>query len=79
MERIIEKIVKELHESNLVGRCVRNKLSWDTQTIYGDIHDYLKDMYMDEGLSLHDREVIAERLIGKYVIQHIYEINLKVK
>jgi hypothetical protein len=76
---MIEKIVKELHEKNLVERLIRKKAKWDTQTIYGDIHDYLKDVYMGEGLSLHDREVIAERLLGKYVIQHIYEINLKVK
>ena len=76
---MIESIVKELSENNLVESLILNKKSWDSQTIYGDIHDYLKDMYMWCGLSLHEREVIVQRLLGKYVIKHIYEINLKVK
>jgi hypothetical protein len=27
-------------------------------------------------LSPHDRQVVCERLLGKYVIKHIYEVKL---
>ena len=60
----IESVIKELESMDIVNY---------TQTIYGDLGDYLRDMYM---LSLHERQVVCERLIGKYVIKHIYEVKL---
>lgn len=71
----IESVIKELVSVDIVSHFLhkRSKKVGDTQTIYGDLHDYLRDMYM---LPLHDREVVIERLIGKYVIKHIYEVKL---
>lgn len=71
----IESIIEELERVDIVDRFLHKhiKKAGDTQTIYGDLHDYLRDMYM---LSLHDREVVVERLLGKYVIKHIYEVKL---
>jgi glutathionyl-hydroquinone reductase len=71
----IESVIKELVSVDIVSHFLHkcSKKVGDTQTIYGDLHDYLRDMYM---LPLHDREVVIERLIGKYVIKHIYEVKL---
>ena len=70
---MIEKIVEELHKQDLVKKLLRKKSVWDGQTIYGDLHDYMRDMY---DLSLHDREIVVERLLGKYVIHNIYDVVL---
>ena len=70
---MIEKIVEELHKQDLVKKLLRKKSVWDSQTIYGDLHDYMRDMY---DLSLHDREIVVERLLGKYVIHNIYDVVL---
>ena len=71
----IESVIKELEGMDIVDYFLhkRIKKADDTQTIYGDLGDYLRDMYM---LSLHERQVVCERLIGKYVIKHIYEVKL---
>lgn len=69
----IENIIEELDKKDIVSRFLRNKQAWDTQTIYGDLNDYMKDMYE---LNPHDRHVVIERLLGKYVIKHIYEVKL---
>lgn len=70
----IESIIEELVKVDIVGRFLHKpKKCGDTQTIYGDLSDYLRDMYM---LSPHDRQVVCERLLGKYVIKHIYEVKL---
>ena len=70
---MIEKIVKELHKQDLVKKLLRKKYVWDGQTIYGDLNDYMRDMY---DLSPHDREIVVERLLGKYVIHNIYDVVL---
>jgi hypothetical protein len=70
---MIEKIVEELHKQDLVKKLLRKKSVWDGQTIYGDLNDYMRDMY---DLSLHDREIVVERLLGKYVIHNIYDVVL---
>ena len=71
----IESIIEELVKVDIVGHFLHKhvKKVGDTQTIYGDLSDYLRDMYM---LSPHDRQVVCERLLGKYVIKHIYEVKL---
>lgn len=69
-------IVEKLHEEGIVERLLRNKRAWDTQTIYGDLNDYMRDMYGN--LPLHEREVVIERLLGRYVIQNIYQVVLKI-
>ena len=70
----IESIIEELDKKDIVGRFLHSpKKAWDTQTIYGDLNEYMKDMYE---LDPHSREVVIERLLGKYVIRHIYEIKL---
>lgn len=70
----IESIIEELERVDIVGRFLHEvKKEWDTQTIYGDLNEYLKDMYL---LNVDDRQVVCERLIGKYVIKHIYEVKL---
>lgn len=68
----LQKIFQE--ESGLVERLLRKKRSWDTQTIYGDLCDWMRDYHND--LSLSEREEVIERLIGHYVIKHIYEVKL---
>lgn len=69
-----ESIIEELERVDIVDRFLHKvKKEWDTQTIYGDLNEYLKDMYP---LNVHDRQVVCERLLGKYVIKHIYEIKL---
>ena len=70
----IEKIVNELVDADIVGSRIRRKRVWDTQTIYGDLCDYMRDYHND--LSLHEREVVIERLLGKYVIKNIYKVKL---
>jgi hypothetical protein len=70
---MIEKIVEELHKQDLVKKLLRKKSVWDCQTIYGDLNDYMRDMY---DLSPHDREIVVERLLGKYVIRNIYDVVL---
>lgn len=71
----IESVIEELVKADIVDRFLHKhiKKAGDTQTIYGDLNDYLKDMYM---LSPHDSQVVIERLLGKYVIKHIYEVKL---
>lgn len=70
----IESIIEELVKVDIVGKFLRKpKKCGDTQTIYGDLNDYMRDMYM---LNSHDRQVVIERLLGKYVIKHIYEVKL---
>lgn len=69
----IESIIEELDKKDIVGRFLRNKKAWDTQTVYGDLNEYMKDMYE---LDPNSRAVVIERLLGKYVIKHIYEIKL---
>ena len=73
MEYDLESIIEELNKTDIVGSFLRNKKTWDKQTIYGDLLDYLRDMYMRNP---DDRQMVAERLIGKYVIKHIHEIKL---
>ena len=68
----LQKIFQE--ESSLVERLLRKKRSWDTQTIYGDLCDWMRDYHND--LSLSEREEVIQRLIGHYVIKHIYEVKL---
>jgi len=70
---MIDKIVEELHKQDLVKKLLRKKSVWDGQTIYGDLNDYMRDMY---DLSPHDREIVVERLLGKYVIHNIYDVVL---
>ena len=41
----------------------------ERQTIYGDLMDWLRDMY---SLSLNDRNHVAKLLLGDYVIHHQY-------
>jgi hypothetical protein len=41
----------------------------ERQTIYGDLMDWLRDMY---SLSLNDRNYVAKLLLGDYVIHHPY-------
>ena len=41
----------------------------ERQTIYGDLMDWLRDMY---SLSLNDRNYVAKLLLGDYVIYHPY-------
>lgn len=68
----LQKIFQE--ENDLVERLLRKKRSWDTQTIYGDLCDWMRDYHND--LSLSEREEVIQRLIGHYVIKHIYEVKL---
>ena len=73
----LEKIFQEEKESNLVGRLIRKKSfkrDYDTQTIYGDLHDWFRDYHCE--LSLEEREHVIQRLIGQYVIKHIYQVKL---
>ena len=71
----LEEIVNRLVEINIVECYLRRpKKYWDTQTIYGDLCDYMRDYYNE--LSLYEREVVIERLLGKYVIKNIYEVTL---
>lgn len=71
----IESIIEELERVDIVDRFLHKhiKKAGDTQTIYGDLNEYLKDMYL---LNVDDRQVVCERLLGKYVIKHIYEVKL---
>ncbi len=74
MDRL-EEIVNRLVEQNIVECYLRrHKKACDTQTVYGDLCDYMRDCYSD--LSLHEREVVIERLLGKYVIKNIYKVKL---
>lgn len=74
MDRL-EEIIKRLVEINIVECYLRRpKKNWDTQTIYGDLCDYMSEFHND--LSLQEREIVIERLLGKYVIKNIYEVTL---
>ena len=74
MDRL-EEIVNRLVEENIVEYYLRRpKKAWDTQTVYGDLCDYMRDFHND--LSLHEREIVIERLLGKYVIKNIYKVKL---
>lgn len=68
----LQKIFQD--ESDLVERLLRKKQSWDTQTIYGDLCDWMRDYHND--LSLSEREEVIQRLIGQYVIRNIYKVKL---
>ena len=68
----LQKIFQE--ESDLVECLLRKKQSWDTQTIYGDLCDWMRDYHND--LSLAEREEVIQRLIGQYVIRNIYKVKL---
>lgn len=69
IKEIYEKIQKE--NPNLVERFLKkSSRENETQTIYGDLSDWLRDYYTI--IPLSDRDVVARLLIGDYVIHHPY-------
>ena len=74
MDRL-EEIVNRLVEQHIVDYYLhRHGGAWGTQAIYGDLCDYMREFHND--LSLHEREIVIERLLGKYVIKNIYKVKL---
>lgn len=70
----LEKIFQEEKNNKIVEYFISKKQSWDKQTIYGDLCDWMRDYHND--LSLAEREEIIQRLIGQYVIRNIYKVKL---
>ena len=69
IKEVYEKIQRE--NPNLVERLLKkSSRENETQTIYGDLSDWLRDYYTI--IPLSDRDVVARLLIGDYVIHHPY-------
>jgi hypothetical protein len=71
---MISELVTKLDKERVIEYLIRKKSPYDTQTIYGDLIDYLRDFHSD--LTMEQRGEVIERLIGKYVIRNIYKVKL---
>lgn len=69
MEKV-EKLYKEITESN-PNLCKNWGLKSHTgQYLYGDVMNYLKDMYGYDKLTLYEMDILAFLLIGNYVVRN---------
>ena len=70
-----EKIFNEVKESKVIERLLdKSSREDDHQTVYGDLLDYMRDMYFDV-LSPGECNDIIVRLLGDYVIHHLYRLQ----
>ena len=83
MTNVMNVVLGEIkaQNPNLIERLAQKSLYEhpdERQTLYGDLMDWLRDMYSD-CLSGMDRDELAKYMIGDYVIHHPECLKIAVK
>jgi hypothetical protein len=83
MNNVMNVVLREIktQNPNLIERLTQKSLCEhpdERQTLYGDLLDWLRDMYSD-CLNGMDRDELAKYLIGDYVIHHPECLKIGVK
>ena len=83
MTNVMDVVLGEIkaQNPNLIERLTQKSLCEspdERQTLYGDLMDWLRDMYSD-CLDAWDRDELAKYLIGDYVIHHPECLSITIK